>query len=189
MGSNSELSYSLQSGNTNSFSINSKTGTIRSKLLLDRESKDSYTLTVKASDNGSTPLTGITSVDITILDINDNKPTIKNLPLKVTVSEGRSVGHNVFGVNAEDKDLGKWKNHQALSWPLPTVKNLHFHNETNCKTFFYGNKFYFQEIKKAIMIIISMACHLTSLFETETWDLTTWKLFCGKVEAWFILIA
>ena len=118
MGSNSELSYSLQSGDTNSFSINSKTGTITSKVLLDRESKDSYTLTVKASDNGSTPLTGITTVDITILDINDNNPTIKNLPGKVTVSEGVSVGHHVFGVNATDKDLGKRKNHQALSWPL-----------------------------------------------------------------------
>ena len=107
VGSNSELSYSLQSGDTNSFSVDSKTGTITSKVLLDRESKDSYTLTVKASDNGSTPLTGITKVDITITDINDNKPTIKNLPGKVTVSEGRSVGHHVFGVNATDIDLGK----------------------------------------------------------------------------------
>ena len=107
MGSNSELSYSLQSGDTNSFSISSKTGTITSKVLLDRESKDSYTLTVKASDNGSTPLTGIATVDITVLDINDNKPTIKNLPGKVTLSEGRSVGHRVFGVNAMDSDLGK----------------------------------------------------------------------------------
>ena len=115
MGSNSELSYSLQSGDTNSFSINSKAGIISSKVLLDRESKDSYTLTVKASDNGSTPMTGMTTVDITILDINDNKPTIKNLPRKVTVSEDSSIGHHVFGVKAEDKDLGKRKNHQALS--------------------------------------------------------------------------
>ena len=128
VGSNSELSYSLQSGDTNSFSVDSKTGAIASKVLLDREYKDSYTLTVKASDHGSTPLTGITTVDITILDINDNKPTIKNLPGKVTVSEGGSVGHHVFSVNATDKDLGKRKKPSGVELAINEFKKSSLSN-------------------------------------------------------------
>ena len=107
VGSNSDLSYSLVSGaDTNAFSIDSKTGTISTKILFDREAKDSYTLTVRATDNGAQPLSGSATVVITILDVNDNKPDIKNLPQAIKVSEGLAVGSIVYVLSATDKDQG-----------------------------------------------------------------------------------
>ena len=107
VGSNSDLSYSLASGaDTNAFSIDSKTGTISTKILFDRETKDSYTLTVRATDNGTQPLSGSATVVITILDVNDNKPDIKNLPQTIQVSEGSAVGSILYVLSATDKDQG-----------------------------------------------------------------------------------
>ena len=100
------MSYSLTSGDTNAFSIDSKTGIITSKVQFDRETKDAYTLTVRATDHGKNPLDDTTKVDITILDINDNKPDIQNLPQTVRVSEKWPAGYNVVGVSANDKDTG-----------------------------------------------------------------------------------
>ena len=105
-GTNSELSYSLVSGDTNAFSIGSKTGIIRSKIQFDRETKDSYSLTVRATDHGTNPLSGSTTVAITILDVNDNRPDIDNLPQRVPVPEGKAVGSVVFVLTASDKDKG-----------------------------------------------------------------------------------
>ena len=107
VGSNSDLSYSLASGaDTNAFSIDSKTGAISTKILFDRETKDSYTLTVRATDNGALQLSGSTTAVITILDVNDNKPDIKNLPQTIQVSEGAAVGSFLFVLSAADKDQG-----------------------------------------------------------------------------------
>ena len=105
-GSNSELSYSLESGDVNAFSIDQKTGTISSKKTFDRETKASYSLTVRVTDHGQSPLHDTTTVDITILDINDNSPEIKNLPATKQVTEGKNIGDTLFPVSASDKDLG-----------------------------------------------------------------------------------
>ncbi|XP_068760232.1 protocadherin Fat 4-like [Montipora capricornis] len=105
-GTNSELSYSLVSGDTNAFSIGSKTGIIRSKIRFDRETKHSYSLTVRAADNGTNSLSGSTTVAITILDVNDNRPDIDNLPQRVPVPEWKAVGSIVFVLTASDKDKG-----------------------------------------------------------------------------------
>ena len=90
----------------NSFSIDQKTGTISSKKKFDRETKASYSLTVRVIDHGPSPLHDTTTVDITILDINDNSPEINNLPAIEQVTEGKNVGDTLFTVSASDKDLG-----------------------------------------------------------------------------------
>lgn len=107
VGNNSEVTYSLISGDTSAFSINSTTGAISNTILFDRETKDTYTLDVRATDHGAIPRTGATTVAVTILDVNDNKPHIKNLPQTIRVSEGTAVGTNVFMLSASDKDKGE----------------------------------------------------------------------------------
>ena len=106
-GTNSELTYSLISGDVDAFLINPNTGAISSKKLFDRETKASYTLTVRARDHGQTPLEDTATVDITILDINDNSPQITNLPTTQKVSENKKPGDSVFSVTATDKDTGQ----------------------------------------------------------------------------------
>lgn len=88
------------------FSIDQKTGTISSKKTFDRETKASYSLTVRVIDHGQNPLDDTTTVDITILDINDNSPEINNLPASEKVTEGKNIGDTLFFVSASDKDLG-----------------------------------------------------------------------------------
>lgn len=115
-GNNSQLSYSLVSGDKSAFSIDSKTGIILSSLLFDRESKDYYSLTVRATDHGISPLSESTTVVVTILDVNDNKPDINNLPQKISVSEGKPPGSVVFVLKANDKDQGKKKTDDKSGW-------------------------------------------------------------------------
>ena len=62
---------------------------------------------MRARDHGQTPLEDTATVDITILDINDNNPEIKNLPTTEKVSEDKKPGDSVFSVTATDKDTGQ----------------------------------------------------------------------------------
>ena len=86
--------------------IDPRTGTITSKVSFDRETKASYLLNVRARDHGQNPQEGTATVDITILDVNDNKPAINNLPATKQVPEDKNTGEVLFVVTATDRDLG-----------------------------------------------------------------------------------
>ncbi|KAK3739519.1 hypothetical protein QZH41_016191, partial [Actinostola sp. cb2023] len=104
-GSNSKLTYNLQSGDTAYFTIEQSTGIIRTKRSLDREVRASYQLTVRAVDGGG--LDGQTSVKINVLDVNDNVPQFtKNEYLVSSVNEDVALGSVIETVSATDKDTG-----------------------------------------------------------------------------------
>lgn len=73
---------------------------------LDRESKAKYTLTVKAQDQGVPPLTSSVTLDINVLDLNDNSPVFPSSSYSVEVSEDALEGSLVLEVSASDKDEG-----------------------------------------------------------------------------------
>lgn len=62
---------------------------------------------------------------VTILDVNDNKPDISNLPQRISVSEGKPPGSVVFVLRANDKDQGKKK--KGKNNTLPSFINLFCH--------------------------------------------------------------
>ena len=107
VGSNGELWYSLVSGDIKAFHVNPQDGTISSRIPFDRETKNSYSLTLRASDKGLNPLSGTTLVNIVILDVNDNGPKFLGTPYNSSVTEGAQVGRTVFKVAAKDVDQGK----------------------------------------------------------------------------------
>ncbi|OBS79666.1 hypothetical protein A6R68_22132, partial [Neotoma lepida] len=75
---NAIISYSIIGGNSQ-FTINPSTGQIITSALLDRETKDNYTLVVVASDAGSPEsLSSSTSVLVTVTDVNDNPPRFQH---------------------------------------------------------------------------------------------------------------
>ncbi|XP_077963642.1 desmoglein-2-like protein isoform X4 [Gasterosteus aculeatus] len=81
---NSEISYSIISqepaGDGHMFTIDKKTGKIHVKeATLDRETQDFYTLIVKGIDLGGAAggLTATGTVEIKIMDINDNFPILE----------------------------------------------------------------------------------------------------------------
>ncbi|XP_069378764.1 desmoglein-2.1-like isoform X3 [Paralichthys olivaceus] len=108
---NSEISYSIVSQEPNDaghmFTIDENTGKLYvQQPTLDRETYNSYKLVVKGTDLGGAAggLTGTGTVEIKILDINDNIPTLDKSEYSGSVDE--NVGDVVvMRIKALDKDL------------------------------------------------------------------------------------
>uniref|UniRef100_A0A4W5Q4X2 Cadherin-23 n=1 Tax=Hucho hucho TaxID=62062 RepID=A0A4W5Q4X2_9TELE len=100
------LIYSLQG--SSQFRLNTRSGEITTTALLDRELKSEYILIVRAVDGGVGPLqkTGIATVNITILDINDNAPMWRDEPYHANVVEMSPIDTDVISVLAIDPDVG-----------------------------------------------------------------------------------
>lgn len=107
--------YSIVSGNVNNaFKLSSheeRDGVLYLDLqihgLLDRETTASYSLLIEAVDGGTPPLRGTMTVNITILDVNDNQPLFNQSRYFATVPENATVGTPVLQVFATDADAGE----------------------------------------------------------------------------------
>ncbi|XP_070846605.1 protocadherin-23 [Chaetodon trifascialis] len=73
---------------------------------LDRETTESYALTVSVSDRGTPPLNSSAVVMVTVTDCNDNAPVFSNTEYHAQVSENSPVGTRLVQVTAHDPDLG-----------------------------------------------------------------------------------
>ena len=76
------------------------------KYRLDREYSPVHQVVVTAIDGGSPPKSGTITVDITVLDANDNKPQFTRALYEVRVSEDAPVGTVLLTVEAHDRDEG-----------------------------------------------------------------------------------
>ena len=76
------------------------------KYRLDREYSPVHQVVVTAVDGGSPPKSGTITVDITVLDANDNKPQFTRALYEVRVSEDAPVGTVLLTVEAHDRDEG-----------------------------------------------------------------------------------
>ncbi|XP_048576726.1 protocadherin-like protein isoform X2 [Nematostella vectensis] len=104
-GVNARVSYYISEGNINgAFEVNREFGTIRLAGTLDREKVDHYKLTLTAKDG---KYSGEATVNVYVLDINDNNPKFENSHYRVNVSENRPVGTLVVKLRASDPDLGE----------------------------------------------------------------------------------
>ncbi|XP_068177196.1 protocadherin-23 [Antennarius striatus] len=73
---------------------------------LDRETTESYALTVSVSDRGTPPLNSSTVVMVTVTDCNDNAPVFSSTEYHAQVRESCQVGTSLVQVTAQDPDLG-----------------------------------------------------------------------------------
>ncbi|KAK2169791.1 hypothetical protein LSH36_7g18003 [Paralvinella palmiformis] len=93
------------------FVIDGTTGELSLTTSLDYESKQVYHLEVTATDQGSNPRTGLTTVKVRVLDVNDNKPqiTISTLSQKpeAEIQENAPSGKIAAHVSVTDSDSGK----------------------------------------------------------------------------------
>lgn len=74
---------------------------------LDRERTPSYTLYLKAYDNGSPLRTGTLTIHVNIVDENDNKPLFSESEVNVNLDETSPAGTLVKHLTAVDTDSGK----------------------------------------------------------------------------------
>uniref|UniRef100_A0A3Q3X6B7 Protocadherin-16 n=1 Tax=Mola mola TaxID=94237 RepID=A0A3Q3X6B7_MOLML len=109
-GPNGRLSYRFLHPDHH-FQINSHTGEISTRTILDREQQSSYQLVVVVQDGGSPARSATGTAFITVLDDNDNDPAFthclsgKNIIIQVT--EGHSSGVLLGTLQAKDPDEGE----------------------------------------------------------------------------------
>ncbi|XP_053847199.1 protocadherin alpha-3-like isoform X3 [Vidua macroura] len=120
-GSNKEFSYSILTStpiaNKELFTIDTKTGEIRLKGTLDFEDVRLHELQVEATDKGTPPLSGHCSVELEVLDVNDNAPEVWVTSLSVPVAEDASVGTVVALLSVSDRDSGENGRVRCWVWP------------------------------------------------------------------------
>ncbi|XP_074536375.1 protocadherin Fat 4 [Halichoeres trimaculatus] len=106
-GSNGEVSYYLHNTSGGLFSINNRSGKIYLEKELDRESVDTLTITVTATDNGSPRMATTLELTVHIEDFNDNHPEFSQSIYNLTVKEDIRRGTSIFEVHAIDRDIGE----------------------------------------------------------------------------------
>ncbi len=105
---NSEVMYEIAGGNINqTFLLNSTNGIIWTNKTLDREVIDSYSLVLEAIDMGPMSLTGTTTVEITVIDINEFPPVFAEEAFFGEVSENTPSNTFILQLNASDMDFAE----------------------------------------------------------------------------------
>uniref|UniRef100_A0A673JXY0 Protocadherin Fat 1-like n=1 Tax=Sinocyclocheilus rhinocerous TaxID=307959 RepID=A0A673JXY0_9TELE len=102
--SNAEITYQLSGSGAESFTIDAKTGAVRTLVTLDREMTDMYNLTVRAVDGGDRFCQA--SVLITVDDVNDNAPKFTSEKHHVSIFQNTQPGTYVARLEAFDADTG-----------------------------------------------------------------------------------
>ncbi|XP_077579230.1 protocadherin-16-like [Stigmatopora nigra] len=106
--------YLIRDGNVGgAFALETRRGADRVLYLdlvvngaLDREERSSYTLTIEAFDGGSPQRRDGVTLDVTVLDINDNAPVFNQSRYHAVISENLRPGSQILRVFATDADLG-----------------------------------------------------------------------------------
>uniref|UniRef100_G1KXI0 Cadherin domain-containing protein n=1 Tax=Anolis carolinensis TaxID=28377 RepID=G1KXI0_ANOCA len=139
---NARITYSILNSNIDELplssfvSINSETGTIYAQRSFDYEQFREFHIQVKAQDGGSPSLSSSVTVQVFILDQNDNSPRIL-YPLLDTdgsalfemVPRSSELGYLVTKVVAVDADSGHnaWLSYQQLQTVEPALFNIGLH--------------------------------------------------------------
>lgn len=90
VGRNSEVTYAIVGGDPNGlFAIGSLTGQLQSNGGVDYESVQGFALIVSATDQGDQPLSSLATIQVEILDQNDNQPSITNVSTTLVFTEGQ----------------------------------------------------------------------------------------------------
>ncbi|CAH1802939.1 unnamed protein product, partial [Owenia fusiformis] len=105
--SNGQIRYTIVGGDgVGIFSLATITGEITSIALLDFETKQSYTMLIKAKDLGTPSKSSLSILQINVNDVNDNMPTFQPTNYLVAVDENQPAGIFIATVGASDSDTG-----------------------------------------------------------------------------------
>ena len=80
---------------------------LKVRFKLDRETQDFYQVKITAMDGGFPQRSGVVTVNITIIDTNDNKPLFNKAAYNIQISENKEIGTPVLQLSAQDSDIGE----------------------------------------------------------------------------------
>ncbi|KAG9479401.1 hypothetical protein GDO78_012856 [Eleutherodactylus coqui] len=107
-GNSARVVYSILQGQPY-FSVDPKTGVIRTALPnMDREAREHYSVVIQAKDMAGQVggLSGSTTINVTLIDVNDNPPRFPQKHYQLYVPESAQVGSAVGKIKANDADIG-----------------------------------------------------------------------------------
>jgi hypothetical protein len=150
-GLNGHVTYSIVNSNSNSmeknsllkhFSLDAETGVLTLKTALDYEDKQFFSLNIEARDSGVGSLPAYTTVDVSVLDVNDNSPEISvsflnTLTRNVTdenvqhiyLKENYQVNKFIAHVSISDRDVDA-----KLDWQVLINDNVIADSKTQTKS-------------------------------------------------------
>ncbi|GAB1287648.1 Dachsous cadherin-related 2 [Apodemus speciosus] len=106
LNSSEPITYRISSGDLEGkFSIHRWLGSIRTLKPLDHEAQPVVVLTVQAQ-LGSSPACSSTEVNITVMDVNDNRPEFPTASDEIRISQTTLPGTALYLARAQDRDSG-----------------------------------------------------------------------------------
>lgn len=121
-GINAELTYRIQKGAFDDFSINETTGTVSVSRKLDYDERNTYHIEVIAFDGGTPSLTGTTTLMIHVENSNDKPPYFTPEIQRAEVTEDTAIGTVFTTLKAMDPDSPKPEAlNFALSEPITAI--------------------------------------------------------------------
>lgn len=107
-GPDGSVLFSLIDGDSEGrFQIDPKSGVIELRKQLDRETKEMYSLIIRATDQGVPSLSSTATVNVELLDVNDNPPLCNNSSYVIGVAENFTVNGTVLKLQCSDADVGE----------------------------------------------------------------------------------
>uniref|UniRef100_A0AAY4ENR5 Protocadherin Fat 2 n=1 Tax=Denticeps clupeoides TaxID=299321 RepID=A0AAY4ENR5_9TELE len=106
-GRNKNVTYQISGSGkdeTHFFEIDPFSGLLRTSQELDFESTQQFYLKVKATDNGTPPLSSESYIIINVTDVNDNPPDFIEHQYRGSLDETATCGHIVIKIQASDPD-------------------------------------------------------------------------------------
>ncbi|XP_007059980.1 cadherin-9 isoform X1 [Chelonia mydas] len=108
-GNSAKVVYSILQGQPY-FSVDPETGIIKTALPdMSRENREQYQVVIQAKDMGGQMggLSGTTTVNITLTDVNDNPPRFPQSTYQFSSPESASLGTPLGRIKANDLDVGE----------------------------------------------------------------------------------
>ncbi|XP_074505101.1 protocadherin Fat 2 [Sebastes fasciatus] len=112
-GRNKDLTFQMvktEKNETDFFEIDPHSGLIVAKQVPDHENTKHFHLKIKATDNGTVPLSSEAHVFINVTDVNDNPPDFVSSQYDASLDEMAKCGHIVIKIQASDPDTGDMNN-------------------------------------------------------------------------------
>lgn len=105
-GNNGAVMYSMWAPGPYRFSMDPMSGIIKALSVFDRETDDKVLLYAYASDNGVPRRTSTATIQINVLDLNDNDPEFTKPIYVLYIEENLPADTSVGFVEASDSDIG-----------------------------------------------------------------------------------
>ena len=98
--------YQLVAGQNVPFTVGQTSGQVRTSAVLDREVQDFYRFQVEVTDPINPNFEKVITVEITVLDVNDNDPNPARAVYNVTIFDNVTINTEILNIEATDQDLG-----------------------------------------------------------------------------------